>query len=86
MAYGLRIRNAAGQIVLDTTDDTVRLGGAVYVSAGSGTASFTPSAGKSVFFKAIMSNDGDSSYTWEYSNGTISYYVNYACYIFYGEL
>ncbi|WP_293826017.1 hypothetical protein [uncultured Brevundimonas sp.] len=83
MAYGLRLWNAQGNVILDTSDDTVRLGGLSLLPAGSGTAVFQVAAGKRPLFLPVIGSD--TNFTWGYSNGVFDFWLPISCYVFYGE-
>lgn len=84
MAYGLRLWNQAGDLVLDTADRTSRLAGVEYVSALTGSLPFAVTPGRQPLFYAITSNGGDGV-TWSYAGEAFSYSVPEPCYVLYGE-
>lgn len=81
--WGLRLWNEAGNVTLDISNDTGRLGGLKQVPAGNGTVSFQVSAGKTPFFYPVLS--GNFGYSWSYSNGVFTFYMQTGGYIYYGE-
>lgn len=83
MAYGLRLWNQAGNIVLDTSDDTARLGGMTLMPSGSGSLAFTVAAGKRPFFLPLCGSE--TNFTWSYSAGVFSFWLPVSAYVFYGE-
>lgn len=83
MAYGLRLWNQQGNLILDTSDDTARLGGLVLMPAGAGTYAFQVSSGKRPLFLPVVGSF--TGFTWGYSNGVFDFWLQQSCYVFFGE-
>ncbi|WP_341020876.1 hypothetical protein [Brevundimonas diminuta] len=83
MAYGLRLWNQQGNLILDTSDDTARLGGLVLMPSGAGTYAFQVSAGKRPLFLPVVGSF--TGFTWGYSNGVFDFWLQQSCYVFFGE-
>lgn len=83
MAYGLRLWDASGTIILDTSDDTARLGGLTFMPAGNGTVAFQVSPGKRPLFLPVVGSA--ANFSWGYSGGVFSFWLPQACHVFYGE-
>lgn len=81
--WGLRLWNEAGNITLDFTNDTGRLGGMTLVPAGNGLVNFQVAPGKAPLFYALLADN--VSYTWAYSGGVFTFWMGGAGYIYYGE-
>lgn len=81
--WGLRLWNEAGNITLDISNDTGRLGGLRSVPAGNGTIAFQVAPGKTPYFYPVQSSS--ANYTWSYSGGTFTFWMQSAGYVFFGE-
>jgi hypothetical protein len=81
MAYGLRLWDASGNLVFDTTDKTARLAPLQLVPAGAGTISFAVTPGRAPLFGALTTQGA----SWSYSSGVFSYSVGEECYVLCGE-
>lgn len=81
--WGLRLWGEAGNLTLDISSETARLGGLVLMPAGEGTAAFQVSPGKQPMFIAIVGSQ--TNYTWGYSNGVFDFWLPEPCYIYFGE-
>jgi hypothetical protein len=83
MAYGLALWSQAAKSTLDSSDDTVRLGGLTLMPAGYGTYAFQVSAGKQPLFLPVVGSF--TGFAWGYSNGVFDFWLQQSCYVFFGE-
>lgn len=82
--HGMVCRNAANQVIFDTTTQTVRIAGMLAVpSAGQGSITLTPSAGKTKWSWVHTAGEGDiyvspssTGFDWG-GSGSVSGYILY---------
>lgn len=88
MPSGLQVFSPSGAIIFDTNDLAGRLAGFVYAGPGAGSASYTPTPGRTLFVR-ILPIDYASLGFWSFDAGTntINYFVNGGeGYVMWGEI